>query len=625
MIVLMGVSETGKSSLGKMLSLQTGWSLYDADDFHPKSNKDKMNSGLKLNDSDRKPWLDNLSQKISLWSNDGQAILACSALKESYREILSSHNNSIQWVVLNGSFELIKDRLEMRKDHFFNPELLQSQFEDLELPAYGIHLDVKKSLRTLCASLLSKIEPLGSAGIGVVGMGVMGQGIALNCAENKITTSVYNRSVPGEEKVIDTFISKNKDFKNIHGFTDLGPFVASLKRPRKIWLMIKSGAAVDGLINDLVSLLEEGDIIVDGGNSHYPDTQRRAQELQKNKIHFVGCGVSGGELGARYGASIMFGGSVDAYRTLSPLLDKIAAKDLTEKPCQSYMGKEGAGHFVKMVHNGIEYAEMQLLAETFAVLSQQMCYEEIASLFQEMNDGPEAGYLLEITAHILRKKEGDAFLVDLILDQASSKGTGMWSSSAALSLGSVNTMMTAAVFARYLSSLKNQRVRLSKTKITQKKLIPVEVSSLVEAYKFARIINHIQGFNLIERAANKYNWDYNPSEIARVWTQGCIIRSVLMERLSEAFKTEKSLLNNTEYIDVLNKNESGAAILIHQAIDQKIPIDGYFSAYNYWVAMCSETLPANLIQAQRDFFGAHTYSRIDKPFEETFHTQWHND
>ena len=376
MIIIMGVSGTGKTSLGKHLSQEMDWPFYDADDFHPQTNKEKMKSGLELDDADRAPWLAELAQKIRGWSKNGAAILACSALKEAYRKILSAENNAITWVVLNGSFDLIKRRLENRENHFFDAALLQSQFDVLELPPYGIHLNIEDTIPQLASSVLNKIQRSQSATIGVIGMGVMGQGIALNCAENEISTAVYNRSTPGEEKVIPSFLSKNKAFKNLQGFTDLNAFVSALERPRKIWLMIKSGPAIDGLIDELLPLLSEGDVLVDGGNSHYPDTQRRAQDLQKKKIGFVGCGVSGGEVGARNGASIMFGGSPEAYTLFRPILNKIAAKDQAGIPCQSYMGKEGAGHFVKMVHNGIEYAEMQLLAETFAVLAHQMSYPE---------------------------------------------------------------------------------------------------------------------------------------------------------------------------------------------------------------------------------------------------------
>lgn len=618
----MGVSGTGKTSLGKKLSQDTNWPFFDADNFHPQSNKEKMKSGLQLTDSDRKPWLEILSKKINEWSANGQAILACSALKEEYRALLSANNKSIQWVVLNGSFDLIKERIESRENHFFNPSLLQSQFNDLEIPSYGIHLDISESVDELSLVLQNKLASKNDAAIGVIGMGVMGQGIALNCAESGFKTAVYNRSSPGEEHIIEEFMSKNNSFTNVSGFTDLSEFVGALKLPRNIWLMISSGPAIDSVIDQLVPLLDEGDVIIDGGNSHYPDTQRRAQQLEKKNINFVGSGVSGGEVGARFGASIMFGGSKKAYENLSPILNKIAAKDFSGKPCQGFMGKEGAGHFVKMVHNGIEYAEMQLLAETFDVLSKQMTYPEMSTLFKEMNQGSEASYLLEITAEILLKKEGNQFLVDLILDQASSKGTGMWSSSAALALGSVNNMMSSAVFARYISALKETRCSLAEQKSNPIKKEKISVSELKDAYTFARIINHIQGFNLIEAASKEYGWDYNPSEISRIWTQGCIIRSQLMERLSEEFKSDKTILKINLLLDLLKETEAGAASIIHHGIDQKIPLDGYGTAYNYWIAICSEKLPANLIQAQRDFFGAHTYRRIDKPFEESFHTEW---
>jgi 6-phosphogluconate dehydrogenase len=369
-------------------------------------------------------------------------------------------------------------------------------------------------------------------------------------------------------------------------------------------------------------LLNEGDVIVDGGNSHYSETQRRVQVLEKRRIVFAGCGVSGGALGARHGASFMFGGSSKAYRLLSPILNCIAAKDALGKPCHAYLGTEGAGHFVKMVHNGIEYAEMQLLAETFAVLSRQMNYPEIASVFNEWNAGSEASYLLEITTKILQKKEGDYFLIDLILDQSNSKGTGMWSSSAALALGEVNTMMSSAVFSRYLSLMKAQRTVLSQSNPRIFKSNTLDLSVLKKAYGFARKINHIQGFNLIEHAAKTHGWEYKPDEIARVWTQGCIIRSNLMERLVQVFSKEKKLLQNTNFIGLLSNAEPDAAVLIHHAVDQKNALDCYSSAYNYWIALCTEKLPANLIQAQRDFFGAHTYQRVDKPLDQYFNTQW---
>ena len=411
MIIIMGVSGSGKTSLGKQLSIRMSKPFYDADDFHTLANKNKMKSGHALTDSDRVPWLLDLATKIKEWTLSGGSILACSALKEEYRTILSKFNNNITWVVLNGSFDLLLPRLTKRKNHFFNPELLQSQLETLELPTYGIHIDCNKPIKQMVQEVIDNIPVTTPATIGVIGMGVMGQGIALNSAECGFKTAVYNRFVKGEEQVVFDFISTNSQFKNLQGFTNISSFINALERPRKVWLMIKSGSAVDNLLDEIAPLLSEEDIIIDGGNSYFKDTRRRAVELQKRNIHFVGCGVSGGEVGARNGASLMFGGSKESYKNLSPFLKNISAKDSKGKPCVAYMGADGAGHFVKMVHNGIEYAEMQLLAETYAVLAHQMSYAEISSIFEEWNCGSEASYLLEITSKILQQKEGDDLCV----------------------------------------------------------------------------------------------------------------------------------------------------------------------------------------------------------------------
>ena len=623
MFIIIGVSGSGKTSLGKHLSLMTSMPFYDADDFHSKANKNKMRSGNALNDLDRQPWLNELSEKITQWSLSGGAILACSALKEAYRQTLSKNNNNIIWVVLNGSFDLIESRLKKRKNHFFDSQLLQSQLYTLELPNYGIHLEINESVEVLSQSVLNKKIIKGIATIGVIGLGPMGQGIALNCSENGFETAVFNRFVEGEKSVVFDFLSANTQFRNLYGFTNIVSFIHALDRPRKIWLMIKSGDAIDTLLKEIVPLLDQGDIIIDGGNSYYQDTQRREKELKKRKIYYIGCGVSGGELGARHGASFMFGGSKVAYRTLTPILKSIAAKDKADMPCQIYLGTGGAGHFVKMVHNGIEYAEMQLIAEIYAVLSHQMGHSQIASLFRKWNEGSQESYLLEISSKIIQKKEGSNYLVDMILDNAGSKGTGMWSTQTSLILGEVNTMMSSALFARYLSNMKNRRALLAPHKPKPQKLKTFELLKLRKAYKFARIINHVQGFNLIESASKKYNWNYKPAEIARAWTAGCIIRSHLMENLIEYFSVEKTLFKNKTLIGNLTKSEPYMAALLHHAIDQKIALDSFSSAYQYWIALCTENLPTNLIQAQRNFFGTHTYQRVDKPKGKLFNTKWY--
>jgi len=623
MYIIMGVSGSGKTFLGKQLAKVISKPFYDADDFHSKANKIKMKSGHALNDKDRQPWLHTLANNINTWARDGGAILACSALKEDYRKKLSKGNNHITWIVLNGTFKIIQSRLKERKDHFFNPKLLKSQFDILELPNYGIHLNINQPTEVLIQSIFAKKTIDNQASIGVIGMGVMGQGIAINCYKNDFETAVYNRFVKGEKNVVFDFLSKHPNVKNLHGFIDLLTFIRALKRPRKIWLMIKSGTAIDALIDEILPFIDKNDVIIDGGNSHYMDTQRREIALKKHGINYVGCGVSGGEIGAREGASLMFGGSKEAYNVLMPILNAISAKDNSGKPCQLYVGADGAGHFVKMVHNGIEYAEMQLLAELYALLSNQTDYDEMASVFEKWNQGSEGSYLLEITSKILKKKEGSEYLLDVILDNAKTKGTGMWSAQSSLSLGVVNTMMSSAIFARYVSGMKEQREFLVKRKPPSEATKFFDLNTLKDAYRFARIINHIQGFNLIQAASKKYHWNYNPEEIARIWTKGCIIRSNLMEELISYFAHDKSLFKNDTLMETLTKTEPQIATLLHHAINQKVALDSFSSAYNYWISMCTKRLPANLIQAQRDFFGAHTYQRIDKNVDTNFHTKWY--
>jgi 6-phosphogluconate dehydrogenase len=621
-IIIMGVSGSGKTSLGKLLSSALSMPFYDADDFHSSINKSKMKSGLALSDLDRGPWLHQLAEKIYEWSSNEGAILACSALKEDYRKILSKYQVKISWIVLNGPFDLIQSRLKKRKNHFFNSELLKSQLDSLEVPQYGIHLDIDQSLDHLVQSYLSATHIHEFAEIGIIGMGVMGQNLALNFAENKIETAVYNRASNGEEKIVSDFMSNNSRFQNINGFTDIKSFIHALKRPRKIWLMIKSGLAIDSLIDEIVPLLNQGDLIIDGGNSYFEDTQRRGKLLEKKQIDYAGIGVSGGEVGARYGASLMFGGNKKAYEVLSPMLSSISAKDKSKIPCQAYFGKGGAGHFVKMVHNGIEYSEMQLLAEVYAILSHQLSYPEMAILLQEWNKGPAASYLLEMTAKILQKKEGEQYLLDLILDSSASKGTGIWATKSAIDLGEVNTMMSSALFSRFLSNMKMKRASLSEMKPLPKKRASFDLVKLRKAYQFARIINHIQGFNLINAASKKYGWNCRLSEIARVWSNGCIIRSQLMEDLMVSFAKSPSIIEHKKILEILTTTEPYLADLIHHVVDQKIALDSFSSAFNYWIALTTEKLPANLVQALRDYFGAHTYQRIDKPSTEIFHTKW---
>jgi len=458
---------------------------------------------------------------------------------------------------------------------------------------------------------------MSTSSFGIIGLGVMGKSLALNVLDKGHTLSVFNRQVEGESHLVPDFM---KAAPNAKGFTNLEGFVNSLETPRKILLMIKAGQAVDNVIHEVQPFLSRGDVLIDGGNSYYKDTKRRAELLNSEGIHFIGCGISGGEEGALKGPSMMPGGSEEGYAFIRSILDSIAAKDKNNNPCSTYIGPEGAGHFVKMIHNGIEYAEMQLLAELYHLLSITHTNDGIAAVFEKWNQGELSSYLLEITVVILRRKEGDQYLLDLILDKAANKGTGSWSSQAAMELGFPATMINDAVFARYISSFKSLRESLKANDPSQIKL---ESNVLKEAYIFGRWINHIQGFMLIEEASNQYQWKLNLSEIARVWTNGCIIRSQLMNQLISELKDGDLLHNNSILENLQHKSVAIKSVLATSLAG--IPTPVLSSSYQFWLGMTTGRLPANLIQAQRDYFGAHTYQRVDKPSSEFFHTKWTDD
>ena len=461
------------------------------------------------------------------------------------------------------------------------------------------------------------------ADFGLIGLGVMGKNLALNIADKGFSLSVYNRSVEGEIEVANNFLKENPTYNNILACHDLESFTLSLKRPRKILFMIKAGDSIDAVLKELIPFLNEDDLIIDGGNSYFLDTVRRSELLKKNKLQYIGAGISGGEKGARKGPSIMPGGTVKSYALVSNVLESIAAKDKNGSPCCSLIGPDGSGHFVKMVHNGIEYGEMQLLAELFALMNDFMNYEEIANEFEEWNKGELSGYLLNITPKIIRKKEKGQYVLDTILDTAGNKGTGSWSSKIAFDLGVPATIMSAAVFARYISSFKNKRNSFSK-KMDSRSIDPIQIDtiSLKKAYQFARIINHAQGFELIKKASDTYSWNLDLSEIARIWTNGCIIKSDLMDKLNSVFKMESDLLQNNFFFDLVKSNEASISKVIKYGIDKRVALHSFGTALNYWIDMTSKIVPANLIQAQRDYFGSHGYQRNDQNINKLFHTKW---
>ncbi len=464
--------------------------------------------------------------------------------------------------------------------------------------------------------------------IGVAGLAVMGENLVLNMASKGFSVSVFNRTGSKVEKFMD---GRAKD-KNINGFYSVEDFVASLERPRKVMMMLKAGDVVDGFIEQLLPYLEPGDIVIDGGNSNYHDTERRMTYLEEKGLLFIGTGVSGGEEGALKGPSIMPGGSFAAWHDLEPILVPVSAKVADGTFCCSWMGKGGAGHFVKMVHNGIEYGDMQLICETYHIMKDVllMSADEMHQVFTRWNEGELSSYLIEITRDILAyKDENDNPLIDIILDAAGQKGTGKWTVIAALDAGIPLSLISESVFARCLSAQKEARVSASQSlngpeiefSGSKEKIL----GQLEKALYLAKIISYAQGFNLMQEASAEYGWDLNYGEIARIWRGGCIIRSVFLDKITEAYQENPNLTNLLlapyfkNKIDLAHDNLRD---ILATAIRHGIPLPCHSSALNYYDGFRTARLPANLLQAQRDYFGAHTYERIDRKRGEFFHTNW---
>tara|TARA_R110000868_G_scaffold37111_4_gene131355 strand:+ start:44845 stop:46740 length:1896 start_codon:yes stop_codon:yes gene_type:complete len=623
-IYIMGVSGSGKSTIGKLLANELSLPFFDGDDFHTKENIKKMSKGNALNDNDRVEWLQLLNSIAKKESNKAGAIIVSSALKENYREILSSKIDDVFWVYLKGDFDTIQKRLEFREHEYMPSSLLKSQFETLEEPDYGIHINITLSPEQIIYRAKAMIS--NNSEFGLIGLGVMGKSLSRNLAKKGFHLSLFNRHLPkSEEKVAEKFIEKYSELSNAKGFENLSRFVDSLESPKKIFLMVQAGDVTDAVINNLVPLLRKGDIIIDGGNSHYKDTERRINYLSKQGIHILGVGVSGGEDGALNGPSIMASGEIEVYKKVSIYLESIAAKDIHGNACCTLIGKGGSGHFVKMVHNGIEYAEMQLLAETYHFLryGKGLNPSEISDIFERWRQGDLDSYLLEITVDILRKKEGDEWLIDLILDKAGNKGTGSWTTIAAAELGVPATMISSALFARYLSSFKEERDIASyqyQSKVAIPSDLPVDQVGI--AYQLARVINHHQGIHLLSAASKEYGWRIKLWEVARMWTNGCIIRSELMNHLVQILQETDRILFDELTSQSCNASKPYLDELVIETIKAGQNAPCLTSALLFLNGYTNYLSSANIIQAQRDYFGAHTYKRIDDPNGKSHHTIW---
>lgn len=460
--------------------------------------------------------------------------------------------------------------------------------------------------------------------VGVIGLAVMGRNLALNIADHGFSVAVYNRS---PEKTMD--LMKEAEGKDIVPAYSLKDFIDALETPRKIILMVQAGDAVDQTISQLLPLLNKGDLIMDGGNSNYQDTIRRSGELKSKGYYYLGTGISGGEEGARKGPAIMPGGDEEAYRMLKPVLTAISAR-VEDEPCCTYIGKDGAGHFVKMVHNGIEYADMQLICEAYDILKRGLGLTppEFQEIFAEWNRGELNSYLIDITADIFSKKDPETgkYLVDLILDTAGQKGTGKWTGQISLNLGVPTPTITAAVYERYLSSMKGERVQAAKV---LKGPVNLEHKSrdMVEAVRRAlyasKICSYAQGFGLMRAASLNYGWDLRLGDIAKIFRGGCIIRAQFLNHIHRAYEKNPELTNlllEDYFRDIVGQYQVEWREVVKLAITAGISVPGFSSALAYYDSYRTEELPMNLLQAQRDYFGAHTYQRKDK--EGIFHTHW---
>ncbi|HCS29903.1 MAG TPA: phosphogluconate dehydrogenase (NADP(+)-dependent, decarboxylating) [Enterococcus sp.] len=466
--------------------------------------------------------------------------------------------------------------------------------------------------------------------IGVVGMAVMGKNLALNIESRGYSVALYNRTVSKTDAVVE----EHPD-KNLKATYSVEEFVDSIEKPRRIVLMVQAGKGTDATIQSLLPHLDKGDVLIDGGNTFFKDTIRRSEALADSGINFIGTGVSGGEEGALKGPSIMPGGQKEAYELVAPILEQISAKSEDGEPCVTYIGPNGAGHYVKMVHNGIEYGDMQLIAESYDLMKNilGLSVEEMADIFKEWNKGELDSFLIEITADILTRKDDLGTgkpIVDVILDAAGNKGTGKWTSQSALDLGVPLPLITESVFARYISAYKEERVVASAILAKPEYSYTGDKAELIEkireALYFSKIMSYAQGFAQLRKASKEYEWDLPFGEIAKIWRAGCIIRARFLQKITDAYETNadiENLLVDDYFNDITKKYHQAVRDVVSIAVQAGVPVPTFSSAIAYFDSYRSDRLPANLIQAQRDYFGAHTYERTDR--EGIFHYSWYDE
>lgn len=458
---------------------------------------------------------------------------------------------------------------------------------------------------------------------GIAGMGVMGTSLSRNFSQKEISLALFNRRVEGKEEGVA--LKKKQLYSELNptqAFEELKDFVSAIERPRKIFIMLPAGVATSHFLEQLIPLLSKGDIVIDGGNAHYKETEKRAKKLADEGILFLGVGVSGGEEGALKGPSLMVGGDHTAYEIVKEDLFKITAKNNNKIPCCAYFGTGGAGHFVKMVHNGIEYAEMQLLAELYALASCTMSHDEIQKTLSQWSATKSKSYLLEITASLLKFREDKTPFIELIRDQASNKGTGAWATASATELGYPNSLMTAALHERFLSFFKKERIQFSEHFDKPRSTVNISSSLLKNAYDLSRWVNHHQGFEMLTLAAKEYKWSLNLSQVASVWAEGCIIKSDLMDDCIKLLQDNTMLLLSEDFKQLFTNGKENWKELLQQAVANEIPTPCMQSAWTYFAALKTQNSSANIIQAQRDYFGAHGFLRTDNESQGLKHGPW---
>jgi 6-phosphogluconate dehydrogenase len=626
-VVIMGVSASGKSTLGEALARRLGWRFIEGDALHPPANVAKMKAGIALDDADREPFLRSVGEAARAQRGNG-VVLACSALRRRYRDLLRDLAGPVLFVHPQVDRAQLATRLASRRDHFMSPALLDSQLATLEIPAADEQAVAIDGQLPVTRQVEAVVAALATCEVGVIGLAVMGENLALNIESRGYPVCVYNRTVAR----VSDFVAGRGRGKRFTGAQSLESFVVALQRPRRILMMVKAGAPVDELIAQLLPLLDAGDILVDGGNSLYSDTIRRTRQVESHGFLYVGCGVSGGEEGALNGPSLMPGGSAAAWPRLQPVFEAICARTPDGEPCCRWIGSDGAGHYVKMIHNGIEYADMQLIGEVYDVMRRALglSNEAMSAEFAKWNSGELDSYLIGITRDILafRDTRGEA-VIDHILDAAGQKGTGRWTVNAALDEGVPLQLTAEAVFARNLSAAREERLAAASA-LPALPLAPAMnafavVEDLRAALYAAKIVSYAQGFALLRAAARSNSWQLDPGGIALAWRGGCIIRSAFLGEIRKAYCRDADLPNlvlDGFFTQALASREAAWRRAVIIAVSAGIPVPCLSAALAWWDACRCTSLPANLLQAQRDFFGAHQYERTDRPRGEFFHTDW---